>query len=125
MNLAFSAYSMYLNILYLNNRIMYFTKIGQTSHDETTPYKVTGQKAQTVREFINEVLHERPKEWGYISVGKHFYQSGAIRVAEYRYGKLVSKSDGIALDIKINEIISLGGWSRMDYTINWNREARL
>ena len=104
---------------------MFFTKIGLTSRDETTPYKVTGQKAQTVREFINEVLFERPNEWGYISVGKHFFQSGAIVVAEYRYGKLVSLIDCYALDVKIKKIVALGGWSRMDYTINWNREARL
>ena len=104
---------------------MFFTKIGQTWHDETTPYIVTGQKARTVRDFINEVLNERPDEWGYISVGKHFFQSGAIVVAEYRYGKLVSESDGFALDVKINAIMALGGWSRMDYTINFNREARV
>lgn len=99
---------------------MFFTKKGQTWRDETTPYVVTGQKSRTVREFINEVLNERPDEWGYISVGKHFFQSGAIVVAEYRFGKLVSQSDGHALDVKIKEIMAFGGWSRMDYTINWN-----
>lgn len=98
---------------------MKFTQIGKTMSDETTPYQVAGQKARTVREFINEVLEEKPNEWGYISVGKHFYQSGAIGVCEYRYGKLVTEMPTHALDVEIKEISAFGGWSRMDYTINW------
>lgn len=98
---------------------MKFTQIGKTMSDETTPYKVTGQKARTVREFINEVLEEKPHEWGYISVGKHFYQSGAIGVCEYRYGKLITEMPANALDVEIKEILACGGWTRMDYTINW------
>lgn len=100
---------------------MDFIQIGETMGDATTPYKVTGQKARTVREFINEVLEEKPNEWGYISVGKPFYQSGAIGVAEYRYGKLVTKMPNNALDIVINEIIAVGGWSLMNYTINLSK----
>ena len=103
---------------------MYFTQIGKPMSDETTPYKVTGQKARTVREFINEVLEEKPNEWGYISVGKHFYQSGAIGVCEYRYGKLVTEMPANALDVEIKEILAYGGWTRMDYTINWSESKQ-
>ena len=98
---------------------MKFTQIGKTMGDETTPYEVTEQKSRTVREFIEEVLKEKPHEWGYISVGKHYYQGGAIGVCEYRYGKLVTKMPDNALDVEIKKISAYGGWSRMDYTINW------
>lgn len=99
---------------------MKFTQIGETMGDETTPYEVTEQKSRTVREFIEEVLKEKPQEWGYISVGKHFYQDGAIGVCEYRYGKLVTEMSAHALDVEIKKISACGGWSRMDYTINWS-----
>lgn len=100
---------------------MKFTQIGKTASDETTPYEVTGQKARTVREFINEVLEESPHEWGYISVGKHFYQSGAIGVCKYSYGKLITEMPDNALDVEIKTIYACGGWTRMDYTINWSK----
>ena len=89
--------------------------------DETTPYIVSEYKAKTVREFIEEVLKERPREWGYISVGKHYYQDyqdGSSEVCEYRYGKLVTEMPNNALDVEIKKIDACGGWSRMDYTIN-------
>lgn len=99
---------------------MKFTQIGETMGDETTPYEVTEQKSRTVREFIEEVLKEKPQDWGYISVGKHFNQDGAIGVCEYRYGKLVTEMSANALDVEIKKISACGGWSRMDYTINWS-----
>ena len=101
---------------------MKFTKIGKTFGDETTPYEVTEQRAKTVREFIEEVLEEKPDDWGYICVGNHFYEDGASGVCEYRYGEVVSnKLSNNVLDIEINKITACGGWSRMDYTINWNK----
>lgn len=103
---------------------MKFTQIGKTMGDETTPYEVTEQKSRTVREFIEEVLKEKPNEWGYISVGKHFYQDGAIGVCEYRYGKLITEMPDDALGVEIKEISACGGWSRMDYTINWSEKKQ-
>ena len=106
---------------------MKFTQIGKTMGDVTTPYEVTEQKSRTVKEFIEEVLKEKPQEWGYISVGKHFYQDGASGVCEYRCGKLVTEMPNNVLDVEIKKISACGGWSRMDYTINWsesNQEKR-
>lgn len=98
---------------------MKFTQIGRIRGDECAQYKVTEWKSRTVGEFIQEVLGENPKEWGYISVGRHFYQTGAKGVCEYRYGALVSEMPKGVLDVEIKEILADGGWSRMDYTINW------
>ena len=47
---------------------MHFIQTGRTGSDETTPYKVTEYQATTVLAFINEVLSERPNEWGRITV---------------------------------------------------------
>ena len=98
---------------------MDFKKNGRTAGDETTPYIVTNYKAKTVGEFIQEVLKENPNEWGYISVGGHFYQQRAKGICEYRYGKLVSEMPKEFLGVEIKEVLANGGWSRMDYTINW------
>ncbi len=99
---------------------MKFTQLAFESGDCTAPYFVTDYKAKTVGEFIQEVLKERSNEWGYISVGRHFYQSNIIGVCEYRYGKLLTEMPQDVLDIEIKTIDASGGWSRMDYTINYN-----
>lgn len=98
---------------------MKFQQVGRTAGDETTPYKVTDFKSRTVGEFIQEVLREYPKEWGYISVGGHFYQQRQKGSCEYRYGRLLSDMPDELLGIEIMEVLASGGWSRMDYTINW------
>lgn len=98
---------------------MNFIQIGRTMGDETTPYKVTGFKSRTVGEFIQEVLKEKPSEWGYISVGGHFYQSRKMGSCEYRYGRLLSEMPKELLGVEIKEVLASGGWSNMDYTINW------
>lgn len=98
---------------------MRFEQIGRTAGDETTPYKVTDFKSRTVGEFIQEVLMENPDEWGYISVGGHFYQTRKRGSCEYRYGKLLSEMPEELLDVEIREVLANGGWSCMDYTINW------
>jgi hypothetical protein len=98
---------------------MRFQQVGRTAGDETTPYKVTDFKSRTVGEFIQEVLIEKPNEWGYISVGGHFYQPRKSGSCEYRCGRLLSDMPDELLGIEIREIVASGGWSRMDYTINW------
>lgn len=96
---------------------MKLTAIGRTMGDETTPYKVTDYQAKTVVEFVNEVLKEEPKEWGYFEV-KHetrgFLFSPRI---EYRYGKLLNEIPDDWQHKEIEKIESCGGWSRMDYYI--------
>lgn len=85
--------------------------------DCTNNYDVQLDKNYTVGEFVETVLKEEPKEWGYIGI----YKKGEIfgdPVCEYRYGKLITKplpEEFLRRDIK--EVKASGGWSRMDYTI--------
>ena len=98
---------------------MIFKQAGHTSGDETTPYTVSDWKSRTVGEFIQEVLKENPKEWGYISVG-HWYRGSEMfkGECEYRYGKIVHEMPKGLLDVESKNVIASGGWSRMDYVIN-------
>jgi hypothetical protein len=61
---------------------MKLTAIGRTMGDETTPFIVTDYQAKTVAEFVNEVLKEEPKEWGYFKV-KHETR-GFLFLSPYR-----------------------------------------
>lgn len=101
---------------------MKLTAIGRTMSDETTPYAVSEYRAKTVVEFINEVLEESPKEWGYISVKGEpegeFYWWTRI---EYRYSELLNEIPDAWQYMEIGKIESCGGWSRMDYYITPKR----
>lgn len=92
---------------------MKLTQISSTRGDCTATYSITDYKATTVGEFINEVLTERPSEWGYIEDNNHH------RIVEYKYGKVVASNVTAEnlLDKQIIKIIGNGGWSLMDYII--------
>ena len=96
---------------------MKFTAIGRTMGDETTPYAVSEYKSKTVGEFINEVLTERPYEWGAFAVkepGMGFLGSPRIK---YRYGKLLDEIPAEWQNLVIKHIEACGGWTAMDYLI--------
>lgn len=98
---------------------MKFTAIGRTMGDETTPFAVSDYNAKTIVEFINEVLAQRPNEWGYIEVkdepaGEGFHWRTRI---EYRYGELLNEIPDAWQYREIKEVTACGGWSRMDYLI--------
>lgn len=46
---------------------MKLTRTSEIRGDETASYIVEEYKATTLGEFVEEVLKERPHEWGYIS----------------------------------------------------------
>ncbi len=94
---------------------MEFRQIGKTSGDETTPYEVTKYKSQKVLELVDEILQERPKEWGYISVGEGWFFD--IPHCEYKYGKLLNVLPADVLSKRVVSVSAYGGWSRMDYYI--------
>ena len=97
---------------------MKFTETGRTSSDETTPYSVTEYESTTVREFIEEVLKEKPNEWGYIQVYQR--EQGWImspHVCEYLHGEIVKSEHPELLDLEIHHIDARGGWSYMCYMI--------
>lgn len=90
---------------------MTLIQVGRTGSDETAPFSVMDYKAKTIVEFINEVLKERPHEWG-------FFQAKTIggRV-EYRDGELLDKIPDSWQYVEPESVEASGGWSRMDYLI--------
>ena len=91
---------------------MYFTMTGNPRGDCTCPYSVRGYNARTLREFINEVITETPKEWGYIDINP------MERRVEYRWGDILKNEfDDATLDREIDTVSADGGWSRMDYVV--------
>lgn len=95
---------------------MKFTQTGSTSGDCTAPYSVSNYKAQTVGEFIEEVLQNKA-EWGYIKVCIPNCSWLDYPSCEYRYGSIVEELDSSYLDKKIKSVDASGGWTRMDYYI--------
>lgn len=94
-----------------------FKKTAGPFGDCTSRYDVILDKDYTVGEFIETVLREEPKEWGYIGIYKK-YEIFGDPVCEYRYGKLITDTlPEEYLKREINEIKASGGWSRMDYEI--------
>jgi hypothetical protein len=92
---------------------MRFIQTHSMGSDCTAPYDVKDYKAKTVQEFIQEMLKERPNEWGKIQV-KMMFGGG---FCTYRNGRLLSDLRPEFLDIEIQEVKSAGGWGCMDYLI--------
>lgn len=92
---------------------MKLEQISQTRGDCTATYSVTDYTSTTVGEFINEVLTERPSEWGDIQDNHHH------QIAEYKYGKIASINVTAEplMNKRIIKIVGNGGWSCMDYII--------
>lgn len=85
------------------------------SSDCTSGYKIILDKEYTVKSFIETVLKERPKEWGYISISTKGSLFGNPS-CEYRYGEIISKPlDNIFLNKKVVDVTASGGWSSMNY----------
>lgn len=88
------------------------------SGDCTCGYEVLLDKEYTVQEFVDAVLSEMNKEWGYIRIYNpfNFFESPCIR---YRHGEIISDKFGNdILNKKIMSVSASGGWSRMDYILH-------
>lgn len=85
-----------------------FVQVGRTLGDETTPYKVEFDSPLTVGEFMEEVL--RKPEWGDIRFNG--------RRVSFRYGDIEEGSVDDILDMEIQKIGAVGGWSYMSYIVN-------
>ena len=82
--------------------------------DACSLYNVQLRKPMSVQDLIDYVLAEEKGEWGYIDVNTH--------QLEYRYGDIVS--DGLTdtdKETEIKDMFCYGGWSRLDYEINNER----
>ena len=102
-----------------------FVKKGPERRDRTAPYEVKLDKEYTVLTFIQTVLRERKKDWGYIGIkssepdGLFF---GKPR-CEYRDGEVVGGVERLPiiflklLTAKVKNVAADGGLSRMDYLL--------
>lgn len=84
--------------------------------DETCGYNITLNKEMTVREFIDEILKEKPNEWGYFGIYSKKDSIFGEPHCEYSQGQLIT--DPIPdefLNKKIDKVDGNGGWSRSDY----------
>ena len=91
-------------------------QIRPAGSDCTAPYEVILDKEYTVREFINTVLTNEPREWGSIGIIKR----GAVfgdPCCEYRCGELLSHLPDDILDRNIDWACAHGGWSLMNYQL--------
>ena len=96
--------------------IMKLTRTSEIRGDETASYIVEEYKATTLGEFVEEVLKERPHEWGYISFNGSFVANR--NRCEYADGKIkLDFPNKSVLNEPIYYVLGDGGWSRMDYEV--------
>lgn len=88
--------------------------------DSCSSYDIIFDREYTVKEFIEEVLKEKPGEWGEFTIEKdlkHTYTS-SLDNCEYKYGKITKgfkKTESESM--RIEEVKANGGWSLMNYFI--------
>lgn len=93
---------------------MKLNAITEVLGDQTRTYLVEDYVSHTVGEFIQEVIKENPKEFGYFKLDGS--TMSGLR-AEYKYGKLLNTLPSTLLEREIYFVTSNGGWSLMNYTI--------
>ena len=102
-----------------------FIEKGPERGDCTAPYKIELDKKYTVLTFIQEVLRNKPNEWGYIGIKSHdpdglFF--GKPRI-EYRGGEVLGGIENMPiyfvelLTTNVKSASADGGWTRMDYLL--------
>ena len=101
-------------------RINMFRLIRSTPEagDCTCGYKVLLDKEYTVQEFVDMILFEKKKEWGYVRIYNPSDFFGSTRI-EYKYGEIKSEKFGNdILNKKVLNVSASGGYSRMDYVLH-------
>lgn len=91
-------------------------QISQLRGDCTVSYSISGYKATTIGEFVDEVLAECKEEWGYFE--DEYYN----KISEYRDGHLLKEIPEEISKKRISKIYGDGGWTRMDYIIKTEKE---
>lgn len=82
--------------------------------DETCWYDVKMDKPCTVREFIDEVLKTRPREWGEIRITGKDIEYRDEDVCNYSHGEIKTLKEKY-LDRMVFGGRANGGWSAMGY----------
>jgi hypothetical protein len=86
--------------------------------DACSSYAVILGHKYTVKEFIEEVLREKPGEWGDFIISNDLKRIHILDKCEYKYGRITENfKQGKSEEIKIKEIKAHGGWTAMDYFI--------
>lgn len=81
-------------------------------------YDVALDKEYTVEEFQQEVLKEKPEEWGEFSIVTDFKHRLSLDNCEYKSGKITKGfKNPDQKKARIKEIKARGGWTAMDYFI--------
>lgn len=100
---------------------LYFRELGAERGDCTKPYKAPiSKKPYTVGEFIDDVMYQRSKDWGYIELYSKrpcSFNDRPIASLEYHRGKTCGSFSDNDRNREIEEISADGGWSRMDYML--------
>ena len=108
-----------LDIVKALKQMIRFSPTGELDKESRLHFKVLIPKDTTVRDIIDFALSQ--DEWGTISV-KH---NGVTSVLDYERKTIDGKKGTIKYDeitdevkaMKVKNITSYGGWSRMDYKI--------
>lgn len=102
-----------------------FIEDGPERGDCTAPYRIDlGNTPYTVEDFINEILVDHARDWGFIKIfnqrGKYLYSFA------YRKGSMIDEGlDDNVYHSKVKSVSADGGWTRMDYSITVNLQKNL
>ena len=95
---------------------MRFIQTHSMGSDCTAPYDVVDYQANTVVEFINEMLQQCNDEWGDIEVWADNKPLVYKRV-DYKQGELLGEIPDEWQYKEVVKVIAAGGWGSMDYRI--------
>lgn len=89
-----------------------FIGLTETAYDTTRWYEVKTSRECTVKEFIDTILKERSKEFGFIRINNSV-------TCQYEYGEIVLKNCLLENEMSrpVAHVQSHGGWNNMDYSI--------
>ena len=99
---------------------MKMIRTGGPYGDACSSYDVKLDHEYTVEEFTEEVLREKPEEWGSFTITTdfHYIFTNQTDESKYKYGKITEhfkKKDSTAMVIA--EVKAHGGYTAMDYYI--------
>lgn len=89
--------------------------------DQCYGYKLRMERPCTVREFIEEILRQRPGEWGAFEITPladyGYYTGRELRVEFEKGGKLKNSIPEAAAGKLVQKAKARGGWTAMDYFV--------
>lgn len=89
---------------------------GPIGGDCAAIYSIKLCRDYTLKEFIEEILKECPKEWGFFELREEL-RARPFKVIEYKNGNLAGEIPTDIADVRIRCTKSNGGWRNMDYVI--------